>query len=252
MLSAFAGKIYKAKMFRTPPRTRKNQVFKVDYSSSHKLVDCIDGKSNDETPSAEKVTVPNPQDGSKICLVVNNVLSENECSRIIQRSEDAGYKQALVNIGVGEVLDSDYRNSDRCIIDDVEFAQILFERIKPFLPASMYGNWKLCGLNERMRILKYGKGNFFAPHSDGCYYPNVRKRSFHTVMIYLNEGEGLDFSGGTTNFVAGHFDESKSEVVPKTGSVLVFDHVLRHEGAKVSSGRKYAIRSDVMYECDEH
>ena len=120
---------------------------------------------------------------------MNNVLSENECSRIIQRSEDVGYKQALVNIGVGEVLDSDYRNSDRCIIDDVEFAQILFERIKPFLPASMYGNWKLCGLNERMRILKYGKGK---------------------------------------------------------------EHVLRHEGAKVSSGRKYAIRSDVMYECDEH
>jgi hypothetical protein len=35
--------------------------------------------------------------------------------------------------------------------------------------------------------------------------------------------------------------------VPKSGSVLVFDHELLHEGALLKEGLKYAIRTDVMY-----
>jgi len=34
---------------------------------------------------------------------------------------------------------------------------------------------------------------------------------------------------------------------PKTGSALVFDHYLYHEGSEVISGVKYAIRSDVFF-----
>ena len=38
-----------------------------------------------------------------------------------------------------------------------------------------------------------------------------------------------------------------TEYVPKSGSVLVFDHELFHEGALLKEGVKYAIRTDVMY-----
>lgn len=31
------------------------------------------------------------------------------------------------------------------------------------------------------------------------------------------------------------------------GSVLIFEHPILHEGSKLISGRKYAIRTDVMY-----
>lgn len=36
-------------------------------------------------------------------------------------------------------------------------------------------------------------------------------------------------------------------VVPETGSCLVFDHYLLHEGSDVQKGIKYAVRSDVFY-----
>jgi hypothetical protein len=37
------------------------------------------------------------------------------------------------------------------------------------------------------------------------------------------------------------------DVVPKTGSVLLFQHPLLHSGETVVRGRKYALRTDVMY-----
>jgi hypothetical protein len=36
-------------------------------------------------------------------------------------------------------------------------------------------------------------------------------------------------------------------VTPETGLGLLFDHYLLHEGAAVTSGRKYVLRSDVIY-----
>lgn len=57
-----------------------------------------------------------------------------------------------------------------------------------------------------------------------------------TFMIYLNEG----YTGGETRF------ESVS-VAGKPGMALVFEHELLHEGAEVTAGVKYVLRSDVMY-----
>jgi hypothetical protein len=55
-------------------------------------------------------------------------------------------------------------------------------------------------------------------------------------MVYLNEG----FAGGTTSFMPG-------EVVPQRGMALFFPHELPHCGEAVGSGRKYVLRSDIMY-----
>jgi hypothetical protein len=35
--------------------------------------------------------------------------------------------------------------------------------------------------------------------------------------------------------------------VPRTGMVLVFEHELLHEGSELRKGRKYTVRTDVMY-----
>jgi hypothetical protein len=133
------------------------------------------------------------------------------------------------------------------------------------------------GLNERMRYLRYDAGTFFAPHFDGSYVRSLEagperegERSFVTFQAYLNEG----FKGGATRFLSvndtenhdGGGDDTPSfwpafltstkrpsgrnphyNVVPRTGSVLLFQHDCCHEGARLISGRKYAIRSDVMY-----
>ena len=61
-------------------------------------------------------------------------------------------------------------------------------------------------------------------------------------MVYLNDG----FGGGSTNFDL-RYPYGEVEVVPKAGMALLFVHSFRHEGAVVTSGAKYVLRSDVMY-----
>jgi hypothetical protein len=55
-------------------------------------------------------------------------------------------------------------------------------------------------------------------------------------MVYLND----DFTGGETRFTQG-------VVKPAKGMALVFVHQLFHQGDVVTSGRKYVVRTDVMY-----
>lgn len=53
---------------------------------------------------------------------------------------------------------------------------------------------------------------------------------------YLNDGYG----GGETWF-------RNVTVTPKRGSALLFEHHLEHAGVAVAGGRKYVLRTDVMY-----
>ena len=67
-------------------------------------------------------------------------------------------------------------------------------------------------------------------------------------MIYLNG----DCEGGTTDFYVrdGTFtdaDEPHLSLKPEKGMALVFVHHVLHRGAAVTAGRKYVLRSDVMY-----
>ena len=236
------------------------------YSTSFVLDDCLDRHNDEQTPSdstsIEDLELPDSQDSHKLCRSMDNILSIRECDAIIARSEEAGFKPALINAGGfgREAYRPENRNSERCIIDDTSFAETLFHRIQDTLPQTFKDEeknqcWKLVGLNERMRILKYEKGNSFAPHFDGQFRRrNGKERSFVSVMIYLNSGrEGGSFEGGSTMFLSrdllAHGSDTSpcTEYVPKSGSVLVFDHELFHEGALLKEGVKYAIRTDVMY-----
>mmetsp|Transcript_29748 Transcript_29748/g.69033 ORF Transcript_29748/g.69033 Transcript_29748/m.69033 type:complete len:380 (-) Transcript_29748:344-1483(-) len=106
------------------------------------------------------------------------------------------------------------------------------------------------GLNERLRFLRYDPGNYFAPHFDGTFtrgrdVGELRQfeRSYVTFQLYLNGG----FEGGATRFLNGYDRSVGIDVVPRTGSVLLFEHAVLHEGSLLVSGRKYTLRTDVMY-----
>ena len=58
-----------------------------------------------------------------------------------------------------------------------------------------------------------------------------------TLMVYLND----IFEGGETVF-------NETTIKPQKGMALIFHHTLVHEGAAVTTGRKYVLRSDVMYD----
>jgi len=73
-----------------------------------------------------------------------------------------------------------------------------------------------------------------------------------TFLAYLND----DFEGGCTTFFAADGAQrglQARSVAPQRGAVLCFPHGVDnplspvHEGSAVTRGRKYVIRSDVLY-----
>jgi len=109
------------------------------------------------------VPLPNKQDSGKLAFILLNVFTPEECQQWIQITEERGYSAALLNLGKEQVLVTDVRNNDRCMIDDVDMAQKIFERIQTYLP-KVWKNCQLVGLNERLRFLRYDPGQKFESH----------------------------------------------------------------------------------------
>src|SRR4051794_6596741 len=174
-------------------------------------------------------------DGENV-FVIHGFLSGEDCDRLIARSEALGYESATV----GDVLVTEFRNNARVILDDPDLAAEFWARARPFVP--QVGGWEAVGLNERFRFYRYDMAEAFAPHYDGSVSLGADQESRLTFMVYLNEG----FEGGTTNF---YFPGAtlKFGVRPERGMALVFFHLQLHEGAPVTAGRKYALRTDVMF-----
>ena len=81
------------------------------------------------------LTFCSEKDG-RLAFILDNVLTEAECSDLIKITEDQGYEPALLNVGGGQQqLCPEVRNNLRCIIDSVEKANIRRTNIK--LLASM-------------------------------------------------------------------------------------------------------------------
>jgi hypothetical protein len=169
-------------------------------------------------------------------FTISGVFSSEECQAYVEWSESLGYETAPVSLAIGAVVRPDIRNNARVMVDSPERAAEIWSRISADVPASVAGRCAV-GLNERLRFYRYGPGQRFAPHTDGCHRRANGEESFFTLMIYLNAGA----RGGETRF-------ENVSITPEPGMALIFDHYLPHEGVEVLEGRKYVLRSDVMYE----
>ena len=181
-------------------------------------------------------------------ITSQNFLSPSECQALIDRAEnEIGFTEAAVRTTEGNKMIKDLRNNDRCMIDDFDLAAELWPRVKPLLSNFDIDAEPQC-LNERFRFYKYGPEQEFKQHKDGI--ERVRGMVSHiTFLLYLNS----DFEGGHTNFIEyGHEDgeliTKRLSVAPTGGSALLFLHRQFHEGAKVTKGHKYVLRSDVFYD----
>ena len=168
-------------------------------------------------------------------FTIAGVLTAQECREYIDWSESLRYETAPVSLAAGQVLRPDIRNNARVMVDSPERADDIWSRISADVPSVVEGRRAL-GLNERLRFYRYGPGQRFAPHTDGCHRRGSGEESFFTFMVYLNGGA----RGGETRF-------ENALVTPEPGLALIFDHYLLHEGAPVLEGQKYVLRSDVMY-----
>jgi hypothetical protein len=168
-------------------------------------------------------------------FTVAGVFTDAECREHIAWSESHGYETAPVSMAGGAALRPDIRNNARVMIDTPARAADIWARISADVPSVLEGR-RAVGLNERLRFYRYGAGQRFAPHTDGCHRRPNGDESLLTLMIYLNG----DARGGETRF-------ENVTITPEAGLALIFDHYLLHEGAMVVEGQKYVLRSDVMY-----
>jgi len=176
-----------------------------------------------------------------LLYVIHDFFSAEECERSIGISEGLGYVDAPLSTPLGFVMDKEVRNNTRVMVEDPALAGRLFGRARPFLP-SRVDFWQVHGLNERFRYYRYDVGQRFRLHYDGSFWRNAEEESQLTFMVYLNE----EFTGGTTDFYYENF-RLKVSVKPRRGMALVFAHAQLHEGTPVTCGRKYVLRTDVMY-----
>jgi len=139
-------------------------------------------------------------------------------------------------------------------------------------PTTQGDEYTAVGVNPHLRFYKYDPGQFILKHDDyrmsryrydpvtDTYYYQI---TFFTLLFYLNQ----EFEDGQTCFwtkyatvdSSGHcrflrdpgettFAPHDLEIVPRTGSMLIQDHMVQHEGKPPRKGVKYILRTDVLHE----
>ena len=92
-----------------------------------------------ECAPPRSVPIPGAVTGSRVAFCLDHVFSPEECAGLIALTEGEGegerlglsYGQALVNVGRGrQRVMRDVRTSDRCMVDDPELAEWIWQRIK--------------------------------------------------------------------------------------------------------------------------
>lgn len=175
---------------------------------------------------------------------IDGFLTAAECESFLATIESIGFDDQFA--GDGRLLRS------RAQFEDRHWADLIWQRLPPAIPSlsEMYdahflpeplpqiplNRFRPVQLNERFRCYKYGELEEFRRHQDFAHEYGPDKRTFYTVLIYLNAG----YSGGQTRF-------DDVTVEPTLGQLVLFPHELAHEGCRVESGMKYTVRTDVVF-----
>ena len=173
-------------------------------------------------------------------------LSAAECDDYIRLGEATGFEEAPITTSRGMMMMmKDVRNNDRVMIDDPARALALYQRLSDDLAPRFQRTWAPVAFNERLRLYRYDIGQQFDWHRDGYFQRPNGERSFFTFMVYLND----DFDGGATSFSDDGFGfpGGMLRITPAKGMGLLFHHPILHRGDPVTTGRKYVLRTDVMY-----
>lgn len=198
-----------------------------------------------------------------------NVLSADECARIVELSESLGY---LEDAAVSLPRAIRHNDSFTWIVDD-DTNDLIWQRCGEQLYDGHEFNTgkRALGINARFRFYRYGEGDFFAPHTDGSW-PGSRvvdgelidnayndRWSQLSFLLFLSDG----YEGGATCF---HVSKTQSglpaqrpddtdivAVRTPIGAALCFPHGMHplhcvHSSQPITSGTKYIIRSDVLFE----
>lgn len=206
--------------------------------------------------------------------ILNNVLTDSECTELIERTNLLGYPtDEPAHRGGAQV-----RTNRQCVLVVPEkMASELADRIFRMVPQlHLSTDVVSISINRRFRFYRYDAPlggapvQRFSPHHDGAQAAATidsagilreaeeRGRSAFSVLLYLNSCDG---PGGETAFHAdaqvdrGHGKKAEVMVRPQVGLGLVFrhgDHALSplHEGKPLQMGgapkSKYVARTDIF------
>ncbi len=198
-----------------------------------------------------------------------NVVSSEECSRLVRLTESLGY---LEDAAVSLPRSIRHNHNITWIADD-ETTEIIWNRCRPLMldSAGIFFGKQALGLNSRFRFYRYNEGDYFSPHTDGSW-PGTRvvdgelvgnafpdRWSQLSFLLFLSDG----YEGGATRFyrdrgtrtqaATGGDEESVVDIRTPIGGVLCFPHGTHplhclHGSEAITSGSKYIIRSDVLFE----
>ncbi len=174
---------------------------------------------------------------------LSKFLTPEECQKLIDMAEALGFEEATVRLPDGEFVFEEFRNNTRVFLEEPDLASALWERIEPEVPE--VEDHHPVGLNPLFRIYRYEAGQHFDWHQDAPVELDDGQISCLTVLGYLSEG----FEGGQTSFNDSYSSEPFEDfsIEPELGMAVCFVHSVFHKGEAVLGGRKYVLRTDVMY-----
>lgn len=176
-----------------------------------------------------------------LLIEIDDLFTRAECIELIQRAN------AVINDDQGNrawhyaTTGGKYH---RVIMKDYKLADVLWEKIKPLLPAE-YNGHRFVYVNPVFRFSRYAPGGRFSIHTDGQnmdHGPHGDTISLFTLNIFLND----NFKGGSTTFFRNDRATVRHVVTPRVGRAALFDHNQYHQGDQVTEGHKFLIRTDVM------
>lgn len=203
-------------------------------------------------------------DGCDALSFWNEKGRENEEARMFRDADTIELQSAALALKIWNRVETLLQLQPLHIAEDEDDADGLRD---PRWERDLFGAWLPSALNPDMLFAKYPSFGSFAPHTDGRAVETFNRRSFYSVIVYLNTIPAP--CGGGTRFYS--FDAVQrlksaasatgskmwtsdpnlvlAEVLPVAGRVLVFEQSLVHEGVPpVQPYLKYIIRSDVMFQ----
>ncbi len=211
----------------------------------------------DETPAQHVVHKDVPNAPGVFQLL--NVLSPDDCQRIVELSEKMGY---LPDAAVS--LPRSVRHNDNVTwVADTSTVELLWNRcLDAFMGLQNFGlDKRPLGLNARFRFYRYKEGDYFKPHMDGAWFGSAVENdqlitdafgdrySQFSFVLFLSEG----FGGGRTEFYVNKNTNNIVRVATPIGGAVCFPHGNHpmhclHSSETITHGVKYIIRTDVLYE----
>lgn len=163
------------------------------------------------------------------------LINKELCAEIINFSNNLQQQKSVVynTKSKKDVINEAVRKSNTVKINDKSFRDKLFDIIEAKISELQINGFSFSLRRSNLEILKYIKGDYFAPHRDfDIYNSNIIKS--YSLLVYLND----DYTGGNTMM-------DEHEIQYSTGKGLVFKNTILHSCKTITEGVKYVLKADI-------